>query len=163
VGSQIAYSPNAAWTVTYNTFFGYEPDATGVQGSRVFQELILKWVATDQLQLATQLDLGLQKPADTTNPWYSGTLFAKYQTSPTVAVNARVEKFIDMHYSVIGAVPTGFNTFGASMGVDVALQPQLLWRNEVRGFWAGADIFFAKSGPSNADGFVVSSLALTLQ
>ena len=164
VGTQIVYTPNGSFTYTYNTFFGREPDGTGTQGSRIYQELIAKWSASDRLQLAAELDLGLQKPggSDSTNPWYAATLFAQYQTSPVASVALRVEKFIDLHEAVIGALPTGFDAAGVSVGINLALQPTLLWRNEVRGFFAAEDLFPTKSGASNMDGFVVSSLALTL-
>jgi hypothetical protein len=164
VGTQINFAPNKAWTLTYNTFFGYENDGNGQPGSRIYQDFIAKYVVNDRLQIAAVFDLGLQKPSatETTNPWYTGALLARYQTSPVVAIAGRLEKFIDLHDSVIGAAPTGLNASGVSLGVDVALTPELLWRNEVRGLFAAEEVFYKHDGISSDDGFFVSSLALTL-
>ena len=57
-----------------------------------------------------------------------------------------------------------FRTNGASIGIDVRLEPDVFWRTELRGF-AAADAVFPTSrdvsGLSRRNGVIVTSLALT--
>ena len=61
-------------------------------------------------------------------------------------------------------MPNGFHVDGASVNLDVTLPGNALWRIELRGFQA-RDPIFPEHGAgtySKRDGFIVSSLALTL-
>ena len=51
---------------------------------------------------------------------------------------------------------------GASLGIDFVPQPRLMWRTEVRGFFANDKIFpnGTFGGPRRGDGFVVSFISL---
>jgi hypothetical protein len=49
----------------------------------------------------------------------------------------------------------------ASIGVDVVPQSRMLWRSEIRGFFADQLIFPNDGkGPRKNDGFVITSLSL---
>ena len=91
----------------------------------------------------------------------------RYALNPKVSLNGRVEYFSDRG-SVLTTVPSGadgFRSGGASIGVDVAPQSRLLWRTELRGFNARDHVFPNRSTTdpfSKNDGFVVTSLALTI-
>jgi hypothetical protein len=58
-----------------------------------------------------------------------------------------------------------FQATGASIGLDVTPHAKLLWRTELRGFWAGDEIFPDRDNGaaslSKSGAFVVSSMALT--
>ena len=156
VGTQVAYAPNADFSVTYNTFIGYEA------GSRIFQDLIVKYAFNPNFQLAGSFDYGIQKSAGDSNGWWVATLLARYQVASKVALVGRAERFSDPRSLIIAAGANGFRVWGGSLGVDVALRPNLNWRNEVRSLSSPADIFPARGGPGKQDIFAVSSLSLTI-
>ena len=67
---------------------------------------------------------------------------------------------------VVTGSPNGFEATTASLGVDVAPvgAARVLWRNELRGTWAGDPIFPSRSvstGTSKSNTLLVTSFALT--
>jgi hypothetical protein len=65
---------------------------------------------------------------------------------------------------VTTGLPYGFETWGASLGLDVTLERRLLWRTELRGFTSSEPVWPEDGVPSQSksDGFLVTSLALTI-
>jgi hypothetical protein len=158
LGTQVSWTPGPKWNLTHNSFLGNE------NGTRFFQNLILKYVWSDRVQIAANLDYGIQDVGATgeIKNWGGANLSAKYQLTSKVAFSGRVEKYADPHSIIVAAAPVGFNTWGGSIGVDSLLHPQVLWRNEVRGFFANDEVYSSSIGPKKNDVFVVTSLALTI-
>lgn len=156
VGTQVAYAPSDAFSITYNTLIGSEG------GSRIFQDLIVKYAFGPNFQLGGSFDYGIQRAAGNSNKWWVGTLIARYQATEKVALVARAERFSDPNSAIVSAGSEGFRVWGGSIGVDTALQPNLVWRNELRLFGSAASIFPSKGGTASQDSFAVTSLALTI-
>jgi len=164
LGAQIGYSPSETWTFTYNNYYGNDI------GEKVFHQLITKFVASSFWQFSLSLDYGQLRSLQTAswNPWQVQTLLAKYQCSAKTSLNGRMEHMTDKNYAIATApsyiTPTnnGFDVWGESLGVDVQLDPSLLWRTEVRAFSAKDPAFQTSNGVSNTDTLGVMSLALTL-
>jgi hypothetical protein len=81
-----------------------------------------------------------------------------------VAISARLERFADPDGVIVGSLGTGgFETTGASVGLDLSLMGGFLWRTELRGFRGDEGIYPERTGGlSRNSAVVVSSLALTL-
>jgi hypothetical protein len=158
VGTQVAFSPSSSLSITHNSLVGYEG------GSRIFQDLVVKYAFNPKFQLAGFFDYGLQRSSGSRRyrDWYAAALVARFATGETVAVNGRVERFFDPDSSVLSAGPAGLRAWGASVGVDVALRPNLTWRSEVRALSAAASLFPSQGGVGRSDSFAVTSLALTI-
>ena len=90
--------------------------------------------------------------------------------TPTVALAMRVERFDDPSQVVVvtGTAPDSianspFRGYGASLGIDWAIQPRIVWRSEVRGFNNNTRVF--PNGLSitgrKGDGFIVTALTVS--
>lgn len=159
LGIQVAFSPSQALSITYNNFLGNE---VGSQW-RFFNDLIVKVGITDRLSVAALYDFGLQQDSGLASwsLWHVAGAFVRYQFTPTLALAARGEFFLDRNQViVVTGTPNGFQTFGASMNADVALHKHLLWRTEFRGFRSVDAVYPTRGANSPLDGFVSSSLSL---
>ncbi|MEO7042775.1 MAG: porin [Gemmatimonadaceae bacterium] len=166
---RLDYAANTRVTLSYDNFVGNEQPDSLPSRLRIFNEVIAKMQLTDALGLAATYDYGVQKRASGTaeDTWRGAVLVGRYQVSPTVALNGRVEYFGDPGQVLI-VVPTGATSFrsaGASIGVDVSPQPRLIWRTELRAFSARNPIFPDPTSSPNSlsrdDGFAVTSFGMT--
>ena len=168
VGIRLDFTPNSRVTLSYDNLVGNEQPDSMPPRLRIFNEVIAKIRATDAFGVAATYDYGVQRRAaghagDDT--WHGVAVIARQQLSSTVALNGRLEYFGDPGQVLITVLPnaTSFRSGGASVGIDVAPQPRVLWRIELRGFSARTSVFPAPSVTklSKDDGFAVTSLALT--
>lgn len=118
-----------------------------------------------------EFDYGTQsrgRDSTGTSSWMGGVAVVRVQSTPKVALSARVEAYSDPDQVIIATgqfagVPNGaFRGSGASIGVDVTPYARVYWRTELRG-WHTRDAIFP-SGNSAArrnSAVAVSSLALT--
>ena len=74
-----------------------------------------------------------------------------------------MERYADPDQAiVVTGLADGLQTWGASIGLDVTFAERVLWRTEARGFRADDAVWPDGDGPpSQSDGFVVASLAVT--
>ena len=169
VGVRLDYAISPAVTVSYDDFFGNEQPDSVPSRLRIFSEALFKAQVSSAFGIELTADYGLQHRAtgDGDDAFYIGAVVARYALNPKVALNGRVEYFSDRN-GILTSAPAGadgFRSGGASIGVDVIPQPRLLWRSELRGFTARDRVFPSHSGSdlfSKNDGFVVTSLALTI-
>lgn len=159
LGFQIAYSPNARLSLTYNNFFGSE---VGSQW-RFFNDFIAKIALTSTIQVAAIYDVGLQQtPGGASSAvWQTYGAFVRYQFTPKLSLTARGEQFFDRNQVIVATgTSNGFQTTGVSINADVALHEQALWRTELRGLWSKDSIYPAKTGTSTSTGVATTSLSL---
>lgn len=169
VGLRLDYALSPTVTASYDNFFGNEQPDTARSRLRILNEALLKAQVTSAFGIELTADYGLQGRANGNgnDAFYIGAVVGRYALSSKVALNGRVEYFSDRN-SVLTTVPAGANGFrsgGASIGVDVIPQSRLMWRTELRGFTARDHVFPDRSSSdpfSKNDGFVVTSLALTI-
>jgi hypothetical protein len=170
VGLRVDYAVTPTLTISYDNFIGnVAPDSLAAQ-LRFFNDFIATYNPSGggRWQFAVTVDLGAQGRSTTsggTATWYAASVFAKYHVTRRVGVVARLERYADpSQVVVVTKLPYPFQTSGASLGLDVAPQPRVLWRTEVRAFRSDAPVWPThRSGDySRSDGFVVTSLALTM-
>lgn len=166
VGVRIDYTPSSSTTFSYYNYLGEEAQDTATHNQfRIYNGIGVKGNLTSQFLLFAEADYGTQQRASGSgsSSWYGGMLTGRYQTSPTAALVARVERYQDKDQVIIvTGVTDGFRANGASIGLDVTPQPRVLWRTELRGFQGEKAVFPQHNGgPSKSDAFVVTSLGLT--
>jgi hypothetical protein len=166
-GIRVDYVLSPRLTLSYDNFFG-DVAADNVPAQyRLYHDLIAQFTASDRWQLAGMISLGTQTrstPDGGTATWYGFTVLAKYKLSSRVSLVARVERYSDPdQVIVVTGLPDAFRTNAASLGVDVAPVPRLLWRTELRGYRSDAPVWpLHESGDYGKDDlFVVTSLALS--
>ncbi len=166
-GLRVDYVASPLLTLSYDNFLG-DVAADGLPRQyRLYHDFIVQLTPSSRWQLAGMFSLGTQSrstPDGKTATWYGFSVLAKYQLGPRVSAVARLERYADPdQVIVITGLPDPFRTNGVSLGIDVKLNPRLLWRTELRGFRSDAAVW-----PSHGTGefrkddvFAVTSLALT--
>jgi hypothetical protein len=166
VGVHVDYAPTTSSTFTWFNYFGDEaPDSATRHQYRFYNGVGIKSSLTSQFVVMAEADYGTQVHAtdDGHSSWYGGMLTGRYQATPLAAIVARVERYDDRDQVIIATgTPSGLRANGLSLGVDVAPQPRVTWRTELRGLRGDNAVFPKRSGSvSTSDAFVVTSLGLT--
>ncbi|MDO8527892.1 MAG: outer membrane beta-barrel protein [Deltaproteobacteria bacterium] len=161
VGMSVAYTPSDVFSLNYNNFIGKESGEM-----RFFNDVYAKYNLTSTWQVAAQYDFGQQaKPnVDGFSFWHGGHVQLRHAFSKVISMTGRMEFYWDADQVIVATnTSDGFKTWGGSVNVDVQLWKGFLWRTEMRGFHAQNPIYTNNTGTLvKPDGFVVSSLSLTL-
>ncbi|MBA2683677.1 MAG: porin [Gemmatimonadaceae bacterium] len=166
-GARVDFAPHDGLSFAYDLFVGNEQPDSMPSRLRTFNEVIATVGVTSKLQLRGTLDVGTQKHSDGdgTGFWNGYALVARYQVAPRVALAARVEGYSDPdQFIVTTGHPYGLEATGASLGIDIAPMPRLLWRSEVKFLGAHDPLFPDQSSDdalSKHDVAIVTSLAFT--
>jgi hypothetical protein len=166
VGMRFDYARSSSTTLSYYNFIGNEAASNRL---RVFNGVGFHAGLTPAFSLQGNFDYGTQQkaPATGSSSWFSTGLIGKLQVTPVVGVSGRVERYQDPDQVIVATgTPGGFKATTASLGVDVSPigATRVLWRNELRGTWAGDSVFPDRSvaaGTSRTNTLLVTSLALT--
>jgi hypothetical protein len=166
VGTRLDYARSSSATFSYYNFVGNEASSNRL---RVFNGVGFRSGLTPTFTLQGNFDYGTQQKAQNpgSSSWWSTGLIGKAQVTPVIGVSGRVERYQDPDQVIVATgTPGGFKATTASVGVDFSpVGPtRVLWRNELRGTWAGDSIFPNRSAPtgtSRTDTLLVSSLTLT--
>jgi len=165
-GVRVDYVASPRVTLSYDNFVGNVAADSLAAQVRFYQDFMAQFNPSSRWQFAAAAAFGIQSRSTATGgsaTWYGASLFAKYHPTPRVGVVARIERYADPDQVIVRTgLPTSFQTNGASLGLDVALTPPLLWRTEVRAFRSRGAVW-----PSNRagqyspdDSFAVTSLSL---
>jgi hypothetical protein len=165
VGARLDFAKSSSTTFSYYNFVGNEASSTRL---RVFNGVGFKSGLTSAFTLLGNVDYGRQQQDVTgTSSWWSAALIGKLQVTPVVGISGRAERYQDPdQVIVVTGTPDGFKATMASVGLDVSPlgNTRVLWRSELRGTWAGDEIFpnrSASTGVSKDNTLLVTSLALT--
>lgn len=156
LGTQLVYVFNPQLSVSYSTFVGRE------SSFRHFHDLVFRYAPSEAWNLAAQADIGFQDeaPGGGNATWGGFALIAKRSVSKSVAISARIERYIDPKQVLIPATNGhSFRAWSSSVGVDTELDSKLWWRNEIRGYLADEAVFPHRSGFKTTDGVIVSSIS----
>jgi hypothetical protein len=165
-GVRVEYAPSSRLTLTYDNFLGNVAPDTMPARLRFFNEIAAQIKPTADWLVAAVLDGGLQGRSTAnggTAAWYGTSLIGRYSATDRLAVAGRLERYIDPDETIVmTGLGVPFNTSGASLGLDFALAPQVLWRSEVRGFWSSDPVWPTKQPHTYArrDGIATMSLAM---
>jgi hypothetical protein len=165
VGLRVEYAPAPGVLVGYSDFVGnQQPDSLSSR-VRVFNELFARVGPADGTAAWLTADYGTQRtPGGGWDDWYGLALVARRPVSGRVALNARIERYVDTHQVVVASLgPGGFAATGASLGLDVRTSGDVLWRSEWRVYHGDRALFpEASGGLSRGDELFVTSFAVSL-
>jgi hypothetical protein len=165
-GVRLDYAVTPQLVLSYDDYLGNEQPDSLPSRLRIFHEVIAKYAPSDRAGIVATFDYGTQqRPEGGHSTWTGGAVIARYGVASRVIVNGRLEYYDDPdQVIVVSPAPEGFRTVGASIGVDVAPAPRLLWRAELRALHA-RDPVFPEHGPagsfSESDAVAVTSIGLT--
>jgi hypothetical protein len=165
VGLRLDYAASSHVALGYSNFIGNEMPDTVPSRIRLFNEGFA-WITAGNASLWFTADVGRQEKAGGGwSTWYGGAAIARVKVTPTLAIAARAERYTDPDGVIVSTgTPNAFRVSGASVNLDLTLAGSAVWRTELRGFQARDAIFplHGSAGFGKRDGFVVTSLALTL-
>lgn len=153
--------------LSWDAFAGNEQPDSLPRRRRVFNEVSWQGTLTSRLEAMATFDLGRQGRGTSgsgSDTWWGTAIIGRYAVSPgRVWVALRGEAYRDPNRVII-TPPAGrsFDARGASVNLDVAPQPGVLWRTELRGLSASEAIFAdrdAAGGLGARNVVLVSSLA----
>ena len=166
-GVRIDYVASPRLTLTYDDFLGNVAPDTAPARLRFFHEVAVQIKPTARSLFAAALDAGLQGRSAAnggTATWYGMSLIGRYESTDRLTIVARVERYVDPEQVIaVTGLDTPFETSGASLGLDVALAPQMVWRTEARAF-ASSNAIWPTRQPriyARGDQVIVTSLAAT--
>ncbi len=169
VGVQLTYQASPKLLLNYSNYIGNE--AADAEGStlpprqlRYFQDTYAQITASDHVSVAGVFDFGTQeRPSGGNAQWYGAALLGHVTLSPTWAAGLRAEYFHDPDQVVVSTGgANGFVTSGGSVNLDHSPSSNVLLRVEARLFGSDARVWPGHNGPGRRDGFLLSSLAITL-
>ncbi|MEP6729399.1 MAG: porin [bacterium] len=164
-GIRVDVTPSATATYSYFNYLGDEaPDSATRHQIRFYNGVGAKVNLTPAFQVMAEADYGTQQRATGSSAsWYGGMLVGRYQMTATAALISRIEAYEDRdQVIVVTGLPDGLRSTGASIGIDVAPAPRVVWRSELRGYQGQHAVFPMNAGGfSKNDAFVVTSLGLT--
>ena len=165
-GIRVDIAPSSTTTFSYYNYLGNDaPDSAARGQIRFYNGVGVKMILTSDFQVLAEADYGTQRRAKGSGSasWYGGMIIGRYQTSTKTALIARLEQYHDSEQViVVTGRPDGLRANGASLGLDVAPAPRVVWRTELRGYQGETAVFpRSSSSLSRNDAFVVTSLSLT--
>ncbi len=143
IGTQLEYRPSNNWLVNWNTYIGNENSATDpFVGTRYFTDVFFIY-SKNKWSLTGCAYLGSQEQANGTANWWTTNLIARYDLTKKVSVTGRVEYFSDEKGVQIASInpANNFSTYSSSLGVNVKVSENMLWRTEGRTFFSENEVY----------------------
>jgi Putative beta-barrel porin-2, OmpL-like. bbp2 len=165
VGTQITFKPTASVTLNSSSFIGTDkPDSA--RQMRYFHNFYGIFQVASKLGVTIGFDYGVEEESpesSSKNAWYSPVVIVRYTPTEKLALALRGEYYDDENGVIIDTgTPNGFKTTGVSFNIDYAIQPNVLWRTEVRTFKSKDDVFTdSDEEPSKINTFIGTSLAVS--
>lgn len=160
-GIRFEYAPSATLLFGYSNYVGNElPDSVPAR-TRFFNEGFARIGAPAGTALWVTIDYGMQS----TDDWFGFAVVLRHPLTPAVALNGRVERYADPNQVIVVSLGTGgFETTGASVGIDVTTAGGVVWRTELRAFRGDRPLYPTRGGGlDRSSGFLVTSLALSFE
>jgi hypothetical protein len=165
IGARVDWRPRPTVSLGWGMFVGNEQPDSLPSRVRVLNQLLARWTG-GAWELSAVLDGGQQAREGTGADWWTGSsLIARRALRPDVFASARIEHLFDRGQVLVRTdTPDGFRTTSATLGLDVRTAGRVLWRNEIRGFRSGDDIWPSHGAASGrrTNLLLVTSLALSM-
>jgi hypothetical protein len=168
-GVRVDFAPAPGAAVSYYNFFS---DEAGNR-LRTFNGVGTKWTG-GPVTLLAEFDIGSQARSANdggTATWYGAVGVIRLLLNSNVAAIGRAERYDDKDKVIVatGSDARGnsngpLRANGGSVGLDVALQSRVLWRNELRVFSNHRAIFpnGTATAATRTNALAVTSLAITM-
>ena len=152
-GSQLEFKPSDKWDVNWNTYIGNESSINHPDyRTRYFADIYATYSPTQKWTFSADAYSGWQQIDDGQNPvtrnWWNANVCAKYSFIPGQSFSARVEHFHDPYQVLVTPVTpvSGFRLSSASLGYNLAVTDQVLFRLEGRYFQSQEQLYPLRDG-----------------
>jgi hypothetical protein len=141
-------------TLAHSSFVGNQ------HGMRIFNAPSISYTVSARVKVIGEYDVGFQeRRADTSAWWHGWALTVGFTQNSTLSWGVRAEYFSDPHQVMVTTLSQRrFQTFGASINLDMTVVSGLIWRNEYRALMSSEGVYRYRDSFSSHDQFVLSSL-----
>ncbi|GAL85908.1 protein of unknown function precursor [Sporocytophaga myxococcoides] len=172
LGTQIQFKPTEHLLLNYSTFLGkeagaYEPTAgipntDSLSARRFFNNFYCR-AQLSKFTLLCSFDIGFQKKRKASGNylWFNPNIILNYSITDRTSAVVRCEYYNDKNGVIIyTGTKNGFQTFAGSVGLNIRLAENLLWRIEGKVFESKDKVFLNKDNQSDKSVLVLSSVAI---
>ncbi|HVU97065.1 MAG TPA: outer membrane beta-barrel protein [Puia sp.] len=152
-GSQLEFKPNGNWDINWNTYIGDERSAANPgYETRWFTDGYATYTPSDKWSFSADAYIGWQRRMETgglnTRQWWNANLCARYTFAPGSSFSGRVEYFHDPYQVLLTPVTNtyGFKLGSASLGYNLAVTDDVLFRLEGRYFGSPSQLYPMRDG-----------------
>lgn len=143
IGTQLEFRPNNNWLLNWNTYLGNENSVTDpFVGTRYFTDVFFIY-SKNKWSITGCTYIGSQEQTNGTASWWTTNLIGRFNLTDKVSVTGRVEYFSDdegVQISSLNAA-NSFNTYSSSIGINVKIAENMLWRTEARTFFSENEVY----------------------
>jgi hypothetical protein len=161
-GHQITYKPTERLTLNSSSYIGNEQSDT-LRKMRYFHNFYAIIQCNSNLGLTLGFDIGAEQAAKGSQDyytWIAPIAIAKYQINSSLALAVRAEYYQDKSGVIIATgIPGGFQTWGASGNLDVAITEHLTCRMEYRHLAGTNTLFMVNGKPDKRNHMIALALA----
>jgi hypothetical protein len=159
-GSQLEFRPNKNLLINWNTYIGTERTAIdSMEGVRYFSDAYFIYKKSN-LTMTGCVYYGIQEHGNKDFDWMQANIIARYQFTPVLSSTLRLEFFKDPDGVLVMPITPapGYNTGGASIGFDVLIETNFLFRTEARQLISSNYIYLDNNQPSQKSLTLTASL-----
>jgi hypothetical protein len=166
VATQVEFRPSDKHLINWNTYVGDESSAIRPNyTTRYFSDVYWIYNPNGKLSMTACAYLGLQKKntlgVNSSHLWWTANCIARYSFNKTASITGRVEYFSDPDQIMVTnayspALP--FQCWSTSLGYNLKLWDQALFRIEARQFFSDANIFKTETGGSQSNTWITTNL-----
>jgi hypothetical protein len=162
IGTQLEYRPTNSLLLNWNTFAGKETSAIdSVPGMRYFTDAFFIYQKRS-FSATGSAYAGLQQSNEDQRLWWQINLTTRYHVTSIVSLSGRLEYFKDGSGVLVLPITgeTGFNTAGASLGLNIATTANSLLRMEVRQLFSDTKVYSRNDMAVNGSTIVTGSFCI---
>jgi hypothetical protein len=162
IGTQLEYRPTDYLLINWNTFAGKESSVTdATSGARYFTDVFFIY-SKDKWSMTGCAYIGSQKQASGNATWWTANLIARYNLTNKLSVTGRIEYFEDLKGVQIAPInPTnGFNSYSSSLGLNLKVAENVLWRTEGRTFFSEKAVYQRDGNPVQSSNLITTNLTI---
>lgn len=169
VGTQVEYRPNDNILINWDTYIGDEYSVLAPDfRTRYFTDLYVIYKPKGKFSLTSCAYVGMQDKKNALGEkseafWGQANIIVDYQFKPQHSLSARAEYFSDP--ASVMALPItavqGFEVYSASVGYNLKITGNALFRVENRLFFSPDDVYINPSGnPVNSANLLIANLSV---
>ena len=170
VGTQFEYKPNSTETFNWNTYIGHERSKVRpLFRMRYFTDVYWLHNFDGKFSVASCAYVGIQEVAvsEQSNEqlyWWQMNVAGRYSLKNHLSLTARIEYFSDPEMVQIVPITdeSGFECFGASLGLNVPIENNALFRLEAKNLTSTGQKVFINKDLQKVNNMTVLTANLTL-
>lgn len=163
IGTQLEYQLSKFWQVNWNTYLGNEESTNHPEyRTRYFSDIYFihkkeRWSATGCIYYGVQERNNLSSAS-----WWQANLISQYGVNNKISIVGRIEYFSDPDEVQVNPITnsSGFSSFSSSIGMNLKVTENALFRIEGRTFFSSKDVYERNNNPVKDSNLLATNLTV---